>query len=309
MMTETQRALTVAEAAHRAARAVTVDPSCEPRSAAHHLVGAWEALARAVCLDGHVPEDISAVGAWLPARLQAAIGPRAVAELGRGLPALQAERARPAWEPGGFPLARGEVEAHTWRLGQLLALARGEAAPRPKWHKQAAIAAAAAAVLLIAVRPWWTLTLQPWRGTYYARSDHSGKWQIRYDRQIDFDWGRDAPMDDVPADRFSVRWDSCLHLDAPTKAIFQSISDDGSRVYVDGDLVVLNRTRGKTQSRGGEAQLEAGVHHVRVDYSEFTGDAHVQVLASFDANDPPKPIPPSMLHAPRGPADEDDPCE
>ncbi|MFY0535348.1 PA14 domain-containing protein [Nannocystis pusilla] len=228
---------------------MTVDPSCEPRSAAHHLVGAWEALARAVCPDGHVPEDIESVGGWLPARLQAAVGPRAVAELGRALPALQAERSRPAWQPESFALGRGEVEAHTWRLGQLIALARGEATPRPKWHGRAAIAAAAAVVLL-AVRPWWTLTLQPWRGTYYARSDHSGKWQIRYDRQIDFDWGRDAPMDDVPADQFSVRWDSCLHLDAPTKAIFQSISDDGSRVYVDGDLIVLNRTRGKTQSRG-----------------------------------------------------------
>jgi hypothetical protein len=161
------------------------------------------------------------------------------------------------------------------------------------------------AVLLIAVRPWYTLTLQPWRGTYYARSDQSGKWQMRYDREIDFDWGRDAPIPDWPVDRFSVRWDSCLHLDAPTKAVFQSNSDDGSRVYVDGDLIVLNRTKGKTQSRGGEAQLEAGVHHVRGDYSEFSGDAHVQVLASFD-DDPPRPIPASMLHAPRGLASEDD---
>jgi len=308
MMIETKRALSVAEAAHRAARAVTVDPSCEPRSAAHHLVGAWEALARAVCPIGHAPEDISDVGAWLPARLQAAIGPRAIAELGQALPVLLAERARPSWESPAFALSRGEVEAHTWRLGELIARAGGEAPARRTWTRKAAIAAAAAVVLLIAVRPWWTLTLQPWRGTYYARSDHSGRWQLRYDRTIDFDWGRDAPMAEVPADHFSVRWDSCLHLDAPTKAIFQSISDDGSRVYVDGDLIVLNRTHGKSQSRGGEAQLAAGVHHVRVDYSEFSGDAHVQVLASFD-EDPPRPIPASMLHAPRGPADEDDPCE
>jgi hypothetical protein len=308
MMNETQRALSVAEAAHRAARAVTVDPSCEPRSAAHHLVGAWEALARAVCPGGHVPEDISDVGGWLPARLQATLGPRAVTELARALPALVAERARPGWEPQAFALSRGEVEAHTWRLGELIARARGEGPTRPRWTRKAALAAAAAAVLLIAVRPWYTLTLQPWRGTYYARSDHSGKWQMRYDREIDFDWGRDAPIPDWPADRFSVRWDSCLHLDAPTRAVFQSISDDGSRVYVDGDLIVLNRTKGKTQSRGGEAQLAAGVHHVRVDYSEFSGDAHVQVLASFD-DEPPRPIPASMLHAPRGPASEDDPCE
>jgi hypothetical protein len=66
---------------------------------------------RAVCPGGHVPEDISDVGGWLPARLRATLGPRAVAELARALPALVAERARPGWEPQAFALSRGVAVA------------------------------------------------------------------------------------------------------------------------------------------------------------------------------------------------------
>lgn len=294
-----------AAAAHRAARAVLVDPCCEPRLAAHHIVSGWTSLAVATGLEGLEREDIVGVWPWL-AGSQAALGARRVAELGRTLPALVEESERFAWDSAPFALGRAEVEAHVEALGELIARGQAGAPGRPRWLRRAAIAVGAVGIAVVAVRP--ALTTPPWRGTYFTRPDHSGHAVVRHDPAVDFDWGREAPLDEVPADKFSVRWDSCLHLEAPGRVVFQTISDDGSRVYVDGALVVLNRTRGQVQARGGAAQLAAGMHHVRVDYSEHSGDAQVQLLASFD-DAPPGPVDGGRLTAPTGPADAADPCE
>jgi hypothetical protein len=54
-------------------------------------------------------------------------------------------------------------------------------------------------------------------------------------------------MDTIPADRFSVRWDSCLTLDVAQEVAFQLTSDDGSRLFIDGKQTIDNW--GSTASR------------------------------------------------------------
>lgn len=298
---DTERALAAAAAAQRAARAVAVDPSCEPAYAAHHLAAAWKALAAAVCPEEHVLMDMSDLQRWLPAGLQVAVGPQQVAALARSLPALLAEHNR---TPSGGP-GRADIEAHMRGLAALIAAAQGQLPARP-WRRWLWLVVAAL-VLLVATQPWQRLTTPPWRGIYFMKKHHAGKSVIRHDAAIDFDWGKGSPMDELPINEFSVRWDTCMHIDEDTDVILQIISDDGTRVFVDGNLEILNRTKGQSQARGETVRMTRDVHHVRVEYNEYDGNAHVELLASF-AGEPPGPIPAGLLSAPTGPIDAEDPC-
>lgn len=190
-------------------------------------------------------------------------------------------------------------------LGALIAGAQGRPR-RPAWRRWSGVLVAALVVVGIA-RPWQRLFPQPWRGVYFMKKHHEGASVIRHDPAIDFDWGRDSPMDEIPINEFSVRWDTCMRIDADTDVTFQVISDDGTRVFVDGQLEILNRTRGQSQSRGKTVHMQKGLRHLRVEFNEYEGNAHVQLFASF-AGEPPRRIPTSMVSAPTGPIDAANPC-
>ena len=60
----------------------------------------------------------------------------------------------------------------------------------------------------------------------------------RPDDAVDFDWGGGAPGDGVPADNFSARWTKSLTVDGGRPYKFTVTSDDGARLYVDGQKVL-----------------------------------------------------------------------
>jgi len=144
----------------------------------------------------------------------------------------------------------------------------------------------------------------PWRGLYYGNGKLEGEARERFDRTIEFDFGKDAPMRGIGVDDFSIRWDTCLRLEEETKVRFELSSDDGSRLYVDGDKVVENWGDHGKETRGGSATLEAGVHHLEIEYYEARHGANVALLASFDGGKPTT-IPVQMLTAP---GDGTEPC-
>ncbi len=300
------RFLAAADAALRAARAVAVDPACDPRLAAVHLVDAWTALVLGTWPNEPVPGDSE-----LPARAAALLAgvdvPASQRErLAGELPALLAGR-RPAWEPGDFPLGRAAVDAHITGLGKVLAAVRRGAKVRAPSRMMALARAfapvtAVLALAIVALRPWQSTGVGPWRAVYFMRPDFTGETVERQDIDIAFEWGLAGPQDDVPADLFSVRWDTCLTLGEEREVAFQLTSDDSSRLYVDGKRLVDNWGRHEPRARGGRVRLSAGVHHLRVDYSESKRNASVTLQASLDG-EPPGPLPGSSLHAPQAPFD------
>jgi hypothetical protein len=301
------RHFAAADAALRAARAVAVDPACDPRLAAVHLVDAWTALVFGTWPNEPVPGDSE-----LPARAAALLAgvdvPAGLRErLAGELPALLAERRRPSWEPAAFPLGRAAVDAHVTGLVRVLdAKRRGAGVSAPSRVLALARAlvpvTAVLAVAIVALRPWQATGIGPWRAVYFMRPDFTGETVERKDLDVAFDWGLAGPQDDVPADLFSVRWDTCLALGEERELAFQLTSDDSSRLFVDGKRVVENWGRHELRARGGRVRLTAGVHHLRVDYSESKRTAAVTLQASIDG-EPPGPLPGKMLHAPLGPFD------
>jgi hypothetical protein len=117
-----------------------------------------------------------------------------------------------------------------------------------------------------------------WRGEYYDNRGLSGAPAlVRYDPAIDFDWGTGSPDPSLPDDNFSVRWKRTLGFEAGTYRFFSS-TDDGVRIYVDGQLVVEawhNQKLPNTHS--GDVYLSAGQHTVEVTYFEEGGEAAAHV--------------------------------
>jgi S1-C subfamily serine protease len=59
-------------------------------------------------------------------------------------------------------------------------------------------------------------------------------------------------------------------------------SDDGGRLFVDGELVADNDGPHPMQSAGGKRRLEKGLHPVRIEFFEATGDAELEVTLCRD---------------------------
>lgn len=76
---------------------------------------------------------------------------------------------------------------------------------------------------------------------------------------------------------YAVRFDSFFTLDQASLVRFQLGSDDGSRLSVDGQVVVDVDGIHPHQTANGEVQLEAGTHHVRVEYFQGGGEATLEV--------------------------------
>jgi len=144
----------------------------------------------------------------------------------------------------------------------------------------------------------------PWRGLYYANGKFEGEPRERFERTIEFDFGKDSPMRGIGVDDFSIRWDTCLRLEEDTKVRFEVTSDDGTRLYVDGDVVVENWGDHAKETRGGSTTLTAGVHHLELEYYEARHGALVTLLASLDGGKPTT-IPVELLVAP---GDGTEPC-
>ena len=130
---------------------------------------------------------------------------------------------------------------------------------------------------------------------------------------MDFEWKLEPPMDTVPSDTFSARYDTCLVLEEDTEVAFMLVVDDGARLLIDGELTVDAFNKGKRARKIGRVKgdwvtLDAGVHHLRVEYFEDRSNARVALSASFDSETAPGPIPAQVLEFPGMEFDEDDPC-
>ena len=84
---------------------------------------------------------------------------------------------------------------------------------------------------------------------------------------------------DFPKDNFSIRWDTCLTVDTGGTVTFQLVSDDGSRLLIDGRTIIDHWGAHPFSMKAGVTALTPGVHHVEVQYSELNWDARIRLSA------------------------------
>ena len=114
-----------------------------------------------------------------------------------------------------------------------------------------------------------------WRGEYFANRDLSGTpVVVRDEAAINFNWGSAAPAAGLPSDGFSVRWSRTVSLQEGTYRFFAS-SDDGVRVWLDGEAIIDQWHEGADVLYHVERTLNAGDHTLRIEYYEEKGTAKV----------------------------------
>ncbi|CAJ1349270.1 unnamed protein product [Effrenium voratum] len=81
-------------------------------------------------------------------------------------------------------------------------------------------------------------------------------------------------------DHFAARWTGYVKIEAPGTYRFTLNSDDGSRLFINGALVVDNDGVHGMQSLTGEISLVAGFHSLQIDYFEGQDESGMILLYS-----------------------------
>jgi hypothetical protein len=118
-------------------------------------------------------------------------------------------------------------------------------------------------------------------GDYFSGTTLTTKVLTRSDATVDFQWGTAAPAAGVPADNFSVRWTGQVSPRYSGSTTFFTSSDDGVRLWVNGQQLINNWTNHGTTENSGTISLTAGQKYdLKLEYYDATGGATARLLWS-----------------------------
>lgn len=133
-------------------------------------------------------------------------------------------------------------------------------------------------------------------GTYYDTASLSQPKLRRTDPAVNFAWGNAAPASGFEMNSWSVRWTGRLQAQFSEATTLLLNSNDGVRLWIDGQLVINDWLNSAPGERSAAVNLTAGRRHtIRLEYRHLTGDAGVQLLWS-SASMPKSIVPSSQLH-------------
>jgi hypothetical protein len=89
---------------------------------------------------------------------------------------------------------------------------------------------------------------------------------------LDHQWETGSPNAGLPPDHFSARWVGSFAFDAARYA-FTAVTDDGMRVYIDGELAFERWLNQDATTYTFTRDLTAGMHVLKVEYYEDEGSA------------------------------------
>ncbi len=137
------------------------------------------------------------------------------------------------------------------------------------------------------------------KGDYYNTADFSGAiYQSRTDATVNFDWGTGSPYLFIGSNTFSARWTGFVQPLYSQTYTFYTTSDDGVRLWVNGQQIINNWVSHSSTENSGTITLVAGVKYtIRMDYYENTGSA-VAKLSWSSASTPKAIIPQKQLYTP-----------
>ncbi len=118
----------------------------------------------------------------------------------------------------------------------------------------------------------------------------------RIDSNIDFNWNTVAPDLLVNRELFSVRWRGEIHIPVSDTYIFTTRSNDGSRIYVNDQLVVDDWGTHTARDSSGTIALEAGSYPITVEYMQDGANANINV--SWQSGLIQKQVIPSVVLSP-----------
>ena len=118
----------------------------------------------------------------------------------------------------------------------------------------------------------------------------------RIDPVVDFQWGNGGPDVSVGVDRFSVRWTGSVKAAFTETYTFYTTSDDGARLWVNGQPLVNDWNWHGDQENSGAISLVAGQNYdIRMEFFEDGGGATARLWWSSPSTTK-QPIPTRCLY-------------
>ncbi len=137
-------------------------------------------------------------------------------------------------------------------------------------------------------------------GQYFNADNFTNLTLTRVDPTVNFQWWSGSPDPSINSDLFSVRWTGQVQPLYSQTYTFYTNSDDGARLWINGQLIVDSwGPHGPTEA-SGTINLTAGVKYsIKLEYHEEQGDA-TMILSWSSASQPKQVIPPSQLYPASG---------
>jgi PA14 domain len=133
------------------------------------------------------------------------------------------------------------------------------------------------------------------RAEYFDQPDFVNPVLIRVDTTVNFDWGSNSPDDTIAPDTFSVRWTGQVRSRYSETYTFHTVSDDGIRLWVNGQLIIDNWTAQPATENTGTIALAANQDYdIKLEYFEQTG-ASISKLYWSSASQLKEIVPQSQL--------------
>jgi len=103
-------------------------------------------------------------------------------------------------------------------------------------------------------------------GDYYDNRDLTGHGMTRIDQTIDFNWGLGEPPG-VGNFQFGVRWQGYVEPPTTGEYTFYTLSDDGTRLWVDGRLIIDDWRPHGAEEHHGRIHLQANKQYsIKLEY-------------------------------------------
>ena len=115
------------------------------------------------------------------------------------------------------------------------------------------------------------------RGEYYRQLGWPGEPDFtQIDTTLDFHWDNASP-DNMPDENYSIRWTGQLIPQESAEYILALTSDDGSRLWVNGELLIDNWGKHAMFTKTGVVTLKKDEPlDIHIDYYEATGQAGLE---------------------------------
>lgn len=115
-------------------------------------------------------------------------------------------------------------------------------------------------------------------GEYFNNHNLEGTAALtRSDLGINFDWDLNAPEASMSADNFSVRWSGVQHF-PEGRYEFITTTDDGVRLFIDGNLIIDKWQNQSAVSHSGIVDLVSGDHQIIMEYFDDGGAASAKLI-------------------------------
>jgi len=127
---------------------------------------------------------------------------------------------------------------------------------------------------------WIDKTGQPGAltGTYYQGKNFEEEKLERRDSTISFNWNQDAPDPQMQRTNFSVRWEGSLLTKQAGDYTFSMSADDGTRLWIDGKLVIEDWAARPSVTKVVKVTLPANSKiPVKIEYFQDQFDATVDL--------------------------------